>query len=62
MSSVLQDWVQELPLRAQGTLLTGIRGCDVAPKLPTKDDRTTADAARASAARSGTSSRTFGGA
>jgi hypothetical protein len=30
--SVLQDWVMELPLRAQGTLLTGIRGCDEAPK------------------------------
>ena len=24
----------ELPLRAQGTLLTGIRGCDLASKLP----------------------------
>lgn len=34
MKSVLQDWVMELPLRAQGTLLTGIRGCDVAPKDP----------------------------
>lgn len=33
MTSVLQDWVMELPLRAQGTLLTGIRGCDTAPKL-----------------------------
>lgn len=32
--SVLQDWVMELPLRAQGTLLTGIRGCDLTPKLP----------------------------
>lgn len=32
--SVLQDWVMELPLRAQGTLLTGIRGCDLAPKVP----------------------------
>ena len=30
--SVLQDWVMELPLREQGTLLTGIRGCDLAPK------------------------------
>lgn len=38
MTSVLQDWVQELPLRAQGTLMTGIRGCDLAPKMPTKDD------------------------
>lgn len=24
----------ELPLRAQGTLLTGVRGCDLTPKLP----------------------------
>lgn len=24
----------ELPLREQGTLLTGVRGCDVAPKTP----------------------------
>jgi hypothetical protein len=31
---VLQDWVMELPLRAQGTLLTGIRGCDLTPKFP----------------------------
>ena len=30
---MLQDWVMDLPLRAQGTLLTGIRGCDVAPKV-----------------------------
>lgn len=28
MSSVLQKWVEELPLRAQGTLLTAVRGCD----------------------------------
>jgi hypothetical protein len=28
MKSVLQDWVMELPLRYQGTLLTGVRGCD----------------------------------
>lgn len=34
MTSVLKDWVMELPLRAQGTLLTGIRGCDLAPKNP----------------------------
>jgi hypothetical protein len=39
MGSVLQDWVMELPLRAQGTLMTGIRGCDLAPKIPTPDDR-----------------------
>lgn len=32
--SVLQPWVMELPLRAQGTLLTGFRGCDLAPKNP----------------------------
>ncbi len=32
MKSVLQDWVMRLPLRAQGTLLTGVRGCDLAPK------------------------------
>lgn len=32
MQSVLQDWVMELPLREQGTILTAIRGCDVAPK------------------------------
>jgi len=34
MKSVLQDWVMELPLREQGTLLTGVRGCDDAPKRP----------------------------
>ena len=34
MPSVLQDWVMELPLREQGTLLTGVRGCDLTPKLP----------------------------
>ncbi len=34
MQSVLQDWVMELPLREQGTLLTAVRGCDVAPKRP----------------------------
>lgn len=32
MTSVLQDWVVELPLREQGTLLTGVRGCDDEPK------------------------------
>lgn len=32
--SVLQPWVMALPLRAQGTLLTGYRGCDLAPKHP----------------------------
>jgi hypothetical protein len=30
--SVLQDWVMELPLREQGTLLTSVRGCDEEPK------------------------------
>jgi len=30
--SVLQDWVMELPLRHQGTLLTAVRGCDLEPK------------------------------
>ena len=34
MKSVLQDWVMELPLREQGTVLTAIRGCDLTPKLP----------------------------
>lgn len=34
MKSVLQDWVMELPLRYQGTVLTGVRGCDLAPKNP----------------------------
>jgi hypothetical protein len=32
MQSVLQDWVMELPLRYQGTLLTAVRGCDDEPK------------------------------
>ena len=30
--SVLQDWVVDLPLRYQGTLLTSVRGCDDEPK------------------------------
>jgi hypothetical protein len=30
--SVLQDWVMDLPLRFQGTLLTAVRGCDDEPK------------------------------
>lgn len=34
MKSVLQDWVMDLPLREQGTLLTGVRGCDDVQKLP----------------------------
>lgn len=32
MNSVLQDWVMELPLRLQGTLLTAVRGCDLEAK------------------------------
>jgi len=32
MKSVLQEWVMELPLREQGTLLTCVRGCDLEPK------------------------------
>lgn len=32
MPSVLKDWVQNLGLRHQGTLLTAVRGCDTAPK------------------------------
>lgn len=32
--SVLQVWVMTLPLRAQGTLLTAVRGCDLTPKFP----------------------------
>lgn len=32
--SVLQDWVAEMPLREQGTLLTAVRGCDLTPKYP----------------------------
>lgn len=34
MTSILQPWVMELPIRAQGTLLTGVRNCDVSPKNP----------------------------
>lgn len=34
MRSVLQDWVMELPIRAQGTLMTATRGCDIAHKNP----------------------------
>lgn len=34
MKSVLQDWVMELPLREQGTLMTAVRGCDFTPKYP----------------------------
>lgn len=35
-NSVLQDWVMELPLREQGTLLTCVRGCDDEPKTWTR--------------------------
>jgi hypothetical protein len=31
---ITQDWMDELPLRYQGTLLMALRGCDVAPKRP----------------------------
>lgn len=34
MPSVLQEWVMGLPLREQGVLLTGARGCDLTPKFP----------------------------
>lgn len=40
MKSVLQDWVMELPLREQGVLCTGVRGCDLAPKPITGGDAT----------------------
>lgn len=33
-NSVLQDWVMALPKRAQGGLLVGLRGCDLATKEP----------------------------
>jgi hypothetical protein len=36
MASVLQQWVMELPLREQGTLLTCVRGCDDEPKIWTR--------------------------
>jgi hypothetical protein len=32
--SVMQDWTTKIPLRAQGTLLTCVRGCDLTPKFP----------------------------
>lgn len=28
MTSILKNWVMELPIRFQGAILTGIRGCD----------------------------------
>jgi hypothetical protein len=36
MTSILQDWVVDLPLRFQGTLLTAVRGCDDEPKTWTR--------------------------
>jgi hypothetical protein len=36
MRSVLQDWVMELPLRVQGVLTTGVRGCDDEAKIWTR--------------------------
>jgi hypothetical protein len=33
-NSVLRNWVMGLPLRAQGTLLVAMRGCDVRAKFP----------------------------
>lgn len=33
MICVLQKWVEKLPLRFQGTLLTSVRGCDDEPKI-----------------------------
>jgi len=32
VKSILQDWVMNIGLRQQGTLLSGIRGCDTVPK------------------------------
>lgn len=32
--SVLRDWVMQLSLREQGTLIVALRGCDVASKIP----------------------------
>ena len=32
--SMLRDWVELLPLREQGVLLSGMRGCDLTPKVP----------------------------
>ncbi len=46
MKSVLQDWVMELPLREQGTLLTAVRGCDTEPKLRDEDGQVVDTVAR----------------
>lgn len=32
MTSILQNWVMELPLRHQGVLISATRGCDTTPK------------------------------
>lgn len=32
VTSILQDWVTELPIRHQGVLLAAVRGCDSTPK------------------------------
>lgn len=34
IQSILKPWVELLGLREQGTLLTGVRGCDLSPKYP----------------------------
>lgn len=34
MTSVMQPWTHALPLRAQGTIVAGLRGCDLTPKNP----------------------------
>lgn len=34
MTNILREWVTELPLREQGSLLTCIRGCDLVAKRP----------------------------
>lgn len=34
MPSMIREWVTRLPLRHQGVILAGMRGCDVAPKNP----------------------------
>jgi hypothetical protein len=30
----MRDWTADLPLRAQGTIIAGLRGCDLTPKNP----------------------------
>lgn len=34
MPSVMRPWTHNLSLRAQGTLVAGLRGCDLTPKNP----------------------------